>query len=118
MSTQNLIIYKFSTLYHILEELSLDLNFKIAFVDSENSLKEKIKNLNNHLIISNKKYSDIGNQFIVVNAPINILKLIEKINIEFLKIHFNSQSKVKVNNYIIDLNSREMLINNIKLKLT
>ena len=118
MSTQNLIIYKFNTLYHILEELSLDLNFKIAFVDSENSLKEKIKNLNNHLIITNKKYSNIGNQFILVNAPINILKLIEKINIEFLKIHFNSQSKVKVNNYIIDLNSREMLMNNTKLKLT
>ena len=31
---------------------------------------------------------------------------------------FSNQSKVKVNNYIIDLNSREMLINNIKLKLT
>ena len=55
---------------------------------------------------------------ILVNAPIDIQKLIEKINIEFLKIHFNSQSKVKINNYIIDLNSREMLINNTKLKLT
>ena len=31
---------------------------------------------------------------------------------------FSNQSKVKVNNYIIDLNSREMLKNNIKLKLT
>jgi hypothetical protein len=93
VSTQNLIIYKFSTLYHILEELSLDLNFKIAFVDSENSLKEKLQNQNNHLIISNKKYLDIGNQFVLDNSPINILKLIEKINIEFLKIQFNSQSE-------------------------
>ena len=42
----------------------------------------------------------------------------EKINIEFLKLQFNSQSKVKVNNYTIDLNSREMMINNTKLKLT
>ena len=31
---------------------------------------------------------------------------------------FNSQSKVKVNDYIIDLNSREMLIKDNKLKLT
>ena len=48
-----------------------------------------------------------------------ILKIfLKKINIEFLKIQFNSQSEVKVNNYIINLNSREMLANNIKLKLT
>ncbi len=118
MNFQNLIIYRFNTLYHILEELGLDLNFKITFADSENSLKEKVKNLNNHLIISNKKYSDIGNQFVLDNVPINIFKLIEKINVEFLKIQFNSQSEVKINNYIIDLNSREMLINNTRLKLT
>ena len=31
---------------------------------------------------------------------------------------FNSQSELKVNDYTIDLNSREMLINNSKLKLT
>ena len=118
MSTQNLIIYKFYELYHILDELSLDLNLEIAFIETESSLKEKVKNLNSYLIISNKKYSDINNQYVLDNLPINIFKLIEKINIEFLKIQFNSQSEVKVNNYTIDLNSREMLIKNTKLKLT
>ena len=44
VSTQNLIIYKFNSLYHILEELSLDLNFNIAFADNVNSLNKKIKN--------------------------------------------------------------------------
>ena len=118
MSTQNLIIYKLTSLYHIFEELGLDLNFNVSFVDSENSLKDKIKNFDNYLIISNEKHLDINNQFTLENLPINILKLIEKINIQFLKLQFNSQSSVKVNNYIIDLNSREMLINNTKLKLT
>ena len=70
------------------------------------------------IIISNKKYADIGDQFILNNIPINIFKLMEKINIEFLKLQFNSQSEVKINNYTIDLNSREIQINNIKLKLT
>tara|TARA_Y100000591_G_scaffold146841_1_gene126127 strand:- start:247 stop:840 length:594 start_codon:yes stop_codon:yes gene_type:complete len=116
--TQNLIIYKFTSLYHILEELSLDLNFKIFFADNKNSLNSKLKNLNNYLIISNKKYSDIDNQLVLGNSPIYISKLLEKINIEFLKLQFNSQSEVKVNNYIIDLNSREMLIDKTKLKLT
>ena len=118
MNTQNLIIYKFAELYHIFEELSLDLNFNIIFVENEKSLNEKLENLKNNLIISNKKYFDINNQFILEDIPINIFKLVEKINIEFLKIQFNSQSEIKINNYTIDLNSREMLIKNIKLKLT
>ena len=104
MNIQNLIIYKFTSLYHILEELSLNLNFKIIFVDSESSLNDEVKNLNNYLIISNKKYLDISNLFVIENIPINIFKLVEKINIEFLKLQFNSQSHVKVKNYIIDLN--------------
>ncbi len=118
MSIQNLIIYKFSSLYHILEEIGLELNFNIIFVDNENSLNEQVSNLNNYLVISNKNHLDITHQFVLNKTPINIFKLIEKINIEFLKIQFNSQSEMKVNNYIIDLNSREMLINNKKLKLT
>ena len=118
MINQNLIVYKFAILYQIFEELGLDLNFKIIFEDDEESLNEKINYLNNYLIISNKKYLDIRNQFVLDDIPINIFKLVEKINIEFLKLQFNSQSEVKVNNYTIDLNSREMFIKNTKLKLT
>tara|TARA_Y100000591_G_scaffold193845_1_gene167660 strand:+ start:2010 stop:2612 length:603 start_codon:yes stop_codon:yes gene_type:complete len=118
VSNQNLIIYKFTELYQIFEELRLDLNFDIIFVDSEDFLNEKVKNLNNYLVISNKQYSYVDNQFVLKNTPISIFKLIEIINIEFLKIQFNSQSEVRVNKYTIDLNSREMLLNKIRLKLT
>ncbi len=118
MNAQNLIIYKFTSLYRILEELDLDLNFEIIFIDNENSLIDKVKNLNNYLVISDRNYSDIRNQIVLKNLPINIFKLVEKINIEFLKLQFSSQSQTKVNNYIIDLNSREMIVNNVKLKLT
>ena len=118
VSIQNLIIYNFNSLYHILEEIGLDLNFNIISVDNENSLNEQVSNLNNYLVISNKKHLDISNQFVLDKIPINIFKLVEKINIEFLKIQFSNQSEVVVNKYIIDLNSREMLINNKKLKLT
>ena len=106
------------SLYHILEELDLDLNFRISFIDNENSLNNEIKKYNNHIIISNEKYLDINNQFILDNLPINVFRLIEKINIQFLKLQFNSQSSVQVKDYTIDLNSREILINNTKLKLT
>ena len=76
MSIQNLIIYKFISLYHILEELDLDLNFKISFEDNERSLEDKVKNNSNYLIISNKKYLDFDNQFVLENPPIKIFNFI------------------------------------------
>ena len=118
MSTQNLIIFKFKSLYQILEELSLDLNFKILFADNENSLKNKIENLKHYLVMSDKAYLNINNEFILNDTPINIFNLVEKINIKFLKIQFNNQSELKIKNYFINLNSRDLLMNNIKLKLT
>ena len=118
MNVQNLIIYKLDALYHILEELGPDLNFNIIFADSQNSLNDKVKNLNNYLIISDKIYLNLRNQIVLRSLPINIYMLVERINIELLKLQFTSQSEVKINKYIIDLNSREMLADNIKLKLT
>ena len=118
VSAQNLIIYKFTPLYHILEEISSDLTFNIIFIDNENSLKDMIKNMNYYLLITNKKLSDVDNQFFLNHLPMNIFKLIEKINIEFLKQQFNSQSKLQINKYTIDLNSRELLLNSLKLKMT
>ena len=118
MLVQNLIIYKFSQFHRILKEIEFDLNFNILFADNENILNDTIKNLNNYLIITDREYLNIDHQFVLNDTPVNISKLVEKINIEFLKVQFNSQSEVKVNNYIIDLNSREMSVKNIKLKLT
>jgi hypothetical protein len=118
VNTQNLIIYKFSSLYHIIEELGLDLNFKTSLIDNEKSLMDKVKKHKNYLIISNKKYLNLDNFFVLENTPIQIFKLLEKINVEFLRLQFHSQSQVKIKNYTIDLNSREMMINKTKLKLT
>src|SRR6056300_895844 len=115
---QNLIIYNCNSLYDILEEISSDLNLKVNFIDNRNSLNDKIKLLKNCLILSNKKYLDINNFIVLYDLPISILKLTEKINIEFLKLQYSSQSKIKLNNYIIDLNSREMLTKINKIKLT
>lgn len=105
-------------LYHLLEELSLSLNFNIFFIDNEKLLKDKIKNLKYYLIISDRKYLDLDNQFVINDLPNNILKLVEKINIEFLRQHFNSQSEVKIKKYTINFNSRMMLNNQVALKLT
>ena len=62
----------------------------------ENNLNDKVQNLDNYLIISNKKYSVTDSQLVLDNIPINIFKLVEKINIEFLKIqlkHFTGRGE-------------------------
>ena len=115
---QNLIIYKLASLYHILEELRLNFKFNIYFVDKESTLKDKIKDLDNYLIISKKEQQNDINQITLENEPIHINKFLEKINIQFLKLQFNNQSNIRVNNYLINLNSREMTKNKNKLKLT
>jgi len=115
---KNLIIYKFNPLYLILEELSNDLELNVIFVDNEQSLNDEIKNSKNPLIITNKKLSTSYKNIVLNNLPINILKLIEWINIESLKLQFNNQSCIKINNYTIDLNSREIANNINKIKLT
>ena len=118
MSNQNLIIYNFKSLYLILEELEEYLNFKILDVPNIKELNDKIKNSKNYLIISQKKMNDFDNQFVLDNLPIKISKLIEKINIQSLKTQYNDKSEFKINQYTIDLNSRELIKKNIKLKLT
>ena len=118
MSDQYLIIYRFNSLYQILKELEFELGFNIAEVDNEISLKKSVKNLNNYLVITKNKISDIKYQFICNFLPIKILKLIEKINIEFMKNNFVNQSNININNYVLNLNSRELLKNKKKIKLT
>jgi len=115
---QNLIIYNCKSLYDVLEEISSDLNFKINFANDESSLNKKIKELKNCLIISCKKYLDVNNTLVLYDLPIKVFKLIEKINTEFLKLQYSNQSEIKLNNYIINLNSREILAKSKKIKLT
>tara|TARA_B100000989_G_C19299954_1_gene368001 strand:+ start:40 stop:603 length:564 start_codon:yes stop_codon:yes gene_type:complete len=118
MKTQNLIIFDTITLYKILEELGQDLNFNLIEASTKEILKNKIRTSENYLILTQKKISKMENQLILNFLPIKILKLVEKINIEFLRNNFSDKSKVKINNYVINLNSREMILNEVKIKLT
>ena len=118
MNNQNIIVYRINVLYQILKELEKDIHFKIIKISDEKALTSEIKNLNNYLIITKKKNLKFNNQFILSQLPIKIFKMIEKLNIEFLKHQFVEQSQFMINNYIIDINAREMSSNSIKLKLT
>ena len=118
MNNQNIIVYRFNSLYQILKEIEKYINFNVIEVSTEKSLINEIKSLNNFLIVTKKEILNLDHQFILSQLPIKMFKIIEKLNIEFLKQKFVEQSKVIINNYIIDINAREMSSKNIKLKLT
>ena len=118
MNNQIIIVYRFNSLYQILKEIEKNINFIVIEVSTEKSLINKIKSLNNFLIVTKKKISNLDHQLILNQSPIKIFKIIEKLNIEFLKQQFVEQSQVIINNYVIDINAREMSLKNIKLKLT
>ena len=114
MTNQKLIIYDFTQLYLILDELKDQINFEIINIE-----KEKLNiPLDNSLIITRKKIPSIDNQIILETIPIKLTKLIEKFNISFLKQKFSEQSEMNIGNYKINLNSREMSFKDLTLKLT
>ena len=118
MNIQNLIIYKLNSLYHVLIEIDQELHFNIIQMQNENLLHKEIKNLENYLVITKKKLQNINNQYILEQTPIKISQLVEKLNIEFLKMQFSNKSNIIINNYLIDLNTRELSLKDKKLKLT
>ena len=118
MDKQNLIIYKFKFLYEIIKELEPNLNFKVYEASNQKILNNRLKDLNNCLVVSNSIFDEICDKFILNQTPIKFYKLIEKINIQYLKIQFNQKSELKIGKYKLDLNSRELKARNILLKLT
>jgi hypothetical protein len=118
MNYQRLIIYDYIDLFNILEELKNEINFEILKISKNDSSNILLKSNENNLIVTKTKVASINDQIVINNLPIKIVKLIEKINTEFLKKKFNSQSEINIRNYKIDLNSRELMFNKKKIKLT
>ena len=116
MNNQKLIIYEFDELYRILIEINNDVNLIIKKA-SKNDIQDFISQPNT-LILTQKKISSFDNQIIFNDFPISILKLLEKINTQFLKVNFNNKSDIMIGSYRFNLNSREMSQSDLKLKLT
>ena len=118
MNSRILIIYEYQILYQILNEISESLNFEITQSNSEDLKELKYDPKNNYLIVSKKKIEGIKNSLILENVPIKFEKLIEIINIKFLKNKFLDQSYINIGEYNLDLNSRKISLGNKNLNLT
>jgi len=130
MVKQNINIIDFEILYNILEEIKINLSFEIYNYKNENEflsdLSNNNKNLTNAIIILKSQSKNLINHpkidkrkiFNLIDFPIEINKLVEKINVLLIKQRYNFQSKINIKNYILDLNSRNITINGNSLKLT
>ena len=118
MNLKKLIIYDFKELFKILYEIKKELNYEIIEISGENSLNIFLNKKDDHLVIVRKLVKNLNNQILIRSLPIKLSKLIEKLNIEFLKKNFHNQSKLKIKKYTLDVNSRELIFKDKKIKLT
>mgnify|MGYP007000403320 len=101
MSDKKVLIFENNTLFSILSEIKEHLNFDIIELNNQNSddiLKEIISD---YLIVLNHEKRNFKNQMIFNDFPIRINKLIQSININFLKNNFNLQSDINIGDYKI-----------------
>ena len=116
MNNHNLIIFDFNELYKILIEIKKHINFNFEKVDQQHVNDLNLKS--NCLILTKREIRGLKNQIVFDRFPTSIFKLLEKINIEFIKKNFQEQSEIFIRNYRFNINSREMFFKENKLKLT
>ena len=119
MFNSQLVIYNHPILYKILLEINTDLNtnFDLTYIKNLNDINKYIKEKSSYIILTNKN-NNLDNELIIENFPIKISYLIEKINIEILKNNYDFKSNIIIGKYSLNLNSKEILFNQLKLKLT
>ena len=129
MIKHNVNIIGYEILYNILNEIKINLSFDIHnYNDPKDFLtqlkKDKFNIKKSLFIIKKSNYSTLKNIidnkkiFIMPELPIQILKLVEKINIQLIRQRFNHQSQIILKDYSLDINAREISKNSISLKLT
>ena len=118
-----------TVLHNILNEIKNLLSFDIQnYPTEEEFLKDlnKNKSLSKSTIITNSNVRfksasvniDKRNILVFDNFPIQLNKLIDKINIQLIKQKYDYQSKIRIKDYNLNFNSRIISKNSNELKLT
>jgi len=123
---QNVFIINFNSLYEILDEIKENLSFKIIKIKNEEDLTNNLDlDKIDFLVISKTDYKLLLNNnitdknFLDFNdLPLSLKKLLELINIKLIKLKFNQQSKLVIKGYDLNLNSKFLFKDDLKLKLT
>ena len=108
MNSKKIIIFQYDILFNILYEIRDKLNFELIKINEKNIENLKKNFATDYLIISRERKNDLKNQLIINALPIKIDKLLELINLKFLKERFNLQSNIKIGFYNLNLNKRQI----------
>ena len=123
---QNVIIINYNSLYEIFDDLKENLPFKtIKFKNEDDFLKDNSLDKRKSLIILNKKMKLLFNHGLhesnilyLNDLPLSFEKLLEKININLIKLRYSLQSKINIKDFQLDINSKHLSKLGITLKLT
>jgi DNA-binding response OmpR family regulator len=118
MIKKTLFVYNSLNLFHILNEIKKNFYFELEYIDAKNYKKINFEQYKNYLIISTNHDERIKNCIIIDSLPTKLIKLVEIINLSFLKKQFKNQSEYKIGKYTLDLNSRRIYFENKNLSLT
>ena len=118
MIKKTLFVYNSLNLFHILNEIKKNFYFELEYIDAKNYKKINFEQYKNYLIISTNHDEKIKNCIIIDSLPTKLIKLVEIINLSFLKKQFKNQSEYKIGKYTLDLNSRRIYFENNNLSLT
>jgi hypothetical protein len=126
MIKQNVYIINYNPLYEILYEIKENLSFNIIKFENEDSfIINSDLGIKNSLIISRPTDKLLKSKkiiecflFNVPDFPISLSKLIELISIKLIKLKFNYQSKIEINGYKLNFNSKFFVKDDLSLKLT
>ena len=123
---KNVFIINFNSLYEILDEIKENLPFKIIKSKDEEDFNKNLDlDISDYLVISKTDHKLLLNNNITNknlldfnDLPLSLKKIIELINIKLIKLRFNEQSKIIINGYELNLNSKFFSKGSLKLKLT
>ena len=118
MNKLNVVLLKLPTLYEILTEIKLDLNFNlINFSENNSDFQNFVIENPDVLVISSDLKGNFKN-FISYNKIFKIKNLLQQINVFLSKSNYEIKSNISLGDYIIDLNSRIISKKGLSLKLT
>ena len=123
---QNVIIINYNSLYEIFDDLKENLPFNIIkFKNEDDFFKDNSLDKRKSLIILNKKMKLLFNHGLhesnilyLNDLPLSFEKLLEKININLIKLRYSLQSKINIKDFQLDINSKHLSKLGITLKLT
>jgi len=123
---QNVIIINYNSLYEIFDDLKENLPFNIIkFKNEDDFFKDNNLDKRKSLIILNKKTKLLFNHGLhesnilyLNDLPLSFEKLLEKININLIKLRYGLQSKINIKDFQLDVNSKHLSKLGLTLKLT